>query len=74
MRFDMPMSQPPHPIRAPEVHGDSCQTEASATPVQAPPRLHSHDVMRGHNAVAIEHNGHLYRLQTTRQGKLILTK
>ena len=30
--------------------------------------------MRGHNAVAIEHNGNIYRLQTTRQGKLILTK
>lgn len=37
-------------------------------------RLQSHEVMRGHNAVAIEHNGSVYRLQTTRQGKLILTK
>lgn len=30
--------------------------------------------MRGQSAVAIEHNGNVYRLQTTRQGKLILTK
>lgn len=37
-------------------------------------RIQSHEVMRGHNAVAIEHNGSVYRLQTTRQGKLILTK
>ncbi len=37
-------------------------------------RIQSHEVMRGHNAVAIEHNGNVYRLQTTRQGKLILTK
>jgi hemin uptake protein HemP len=37
-------------------------------------RIQSQDVMRGHNAVAIEHNGSVYRLQTTRQGKLILTK
>jgi hemin uptake protein HemP len=39
-----------------------------------PPQLDSRDVLRGHPAVAIHHNGALYRLQTTRQGKLILTK
>ncbi|AOW14090.1 hypothetical protein LPB72_15425 [Hydrogenophaga crassostreae] len=36
--------------------------------------LPSEAVLRGHSAVEIEHNGQLYRLQTTRQGKLILTK
>ena len=36
--------------------------------------LSSHDVLRGQKAVSISHNGALYRLQTTRQGKLILTK
>ncbi|MBW8470225.1 MAG: hemin uptake protein HemP [Thiobacillus sp.] len=41
----------------------------------APPvLLTSHDVLRGQKSVAITHNGALYRLQTTRQGKLILTK
>jgi hemin uptake protein HemP len=30
--------------------------------------------MRGQHTVAIAHNGAIYRLQTTRQGKLILTK
>jgi hemin uptake protein HemP len=34
----------------------------------------SEDLLRGHKTVAITHNGALYRLQTTRQGKLILTK
>jgi hemin uptake protein HemP len=36
--------------------------------------LSSQDVLRGRKAVSISHNGALYRLQTTRQGKLILTK
>jgi len=36
--------------------------------------LPSKAVLRGQSAVEIEHNGQLYRLQTTRQGKLILTK
>ena len=34
----------------------------------------SEAVLRGKSAVEIEHNGQRYRLQTTRQGKLILTK
>ena len=36
--------------------------------------LPSAELLRGQRAVAIDHNGSLYRLQTTRQGKLILTK
>jgi hemin uptake protein HemP len=36
--------------------------------------LPSAALLRGQKAVAIDHNGSLYRLQTTRQGKLILTK
>lgn len=38
------------------------------------PVLPSAELLRGQKAVAIDHNGSLYRLQTTRQGKLILTK
>ena len=38
------------------------------------PSLCSTALLRGQNAVTIRHNGALYRLQTTRQGKLILTK
>jgi hemin uptake protein HemP len=46
-------------------------TTQDAHPV---PVLPSADLLRGQKAVAIDHNGSLYRLQTTRQGKLILTK
>lgn len=38
------------------------------------PVVPSADLLRGQKAVVIEHNGSLYRLHTTRQGKLILTK
>ena len=34
----------------------------------------SHELLRGHKAVEIKHNGSIYRLQTTKLGKLILTK
>ena len=36
--------------------------------------LDSQQVLQGHQAVTIAHNGNFYRLQATRQGKLILTK
>lgn len=50
--------------------------EGSTTELEsAPPALlTSQEVLRGRKTVAITHNGALYRLQTTRQGKLILTK
>lgn len=34
----------------------------------------SESLLRGQKAVTINHNGSIYRLQATRQGKLILTK
>ncbi|WP_341905427.1 hemin uptake protein HemP [Polaromonas sp. YR568] len=43
-------------------------------PGQAPAAVDSTDILRGQKAVDISHNGALYRLQTTRLGKLILTK
>ncbi|MGM9426651.1 hemin uptake protein HemP [Hydrogenophaga sp. MI9] len=63
-----------------------CSNETAAAvsvreePVDAPstrapsPVLDSQAVLQGRSSVAIEHNGAVYRLQTTRQGKLILTK
>jgi hemin uptake protein HemP len=36
--------------------------------------IQSKDLLDGRSAVAIEHNGQRYCLQTTRAGKLILTK
>jgi len=36
--------------------------------------LQSKDLLGSHQAIDIEHNGQRYRLQTTKAGKLILTK
>ncbi|HBH39085.1 MAG TPA: hemin uptake protein HemP [Curvibacter sp.] len=36
--------------------------------------LDSQALLQGGRAVSIRHNGEVYRLQATRQGKLILTK
>jgi Hemin uptake protein len=62
----------------------STQTDRAALHNDAPlddkgpssdlPVLPSSALLRGQKAVSIDHNGLLYRLQTTRQGKLILTK
>ena len=59
------------------VSGSGQPASTEAPPVaedSRPVLLTSHDVLRGQKSVAITHNGALYRLQTTRQGKLILTK
>lgn len=40
----------------------------------APSTLQSADLMGSKQSVEIEHKGQIYRLQATRQGKLILTK
>ncbi len=64
-RMDTATTTPNHPGAA--------QTR-EATPAGVPHLLDSQDLLRGQNAVAIAHNGSLYRLQATRQGKLILTK
>lgn len=48
---------------------------AAASPrPSAPAVLDSAQLLRGARSVTIRHNGELYRLQATRQGKLILTK
>ncbi len=48
--------------------------DAEPATLQRPPLLDSQELLRGHRTVEIRHNGTFYRLQTTRQGKLILTK
>lgn len=45
-----------------------------AEPSEASQVWPSASLLRGQKTVAIEHNGALYRLQSTRAGKLILTK
>ncbi|HOB66847.1 hemin uptake protein HemP [Ottowia sp.] len=44
------------------------------TPANATAPLPSDQLLRGRKTVEISHNGAVYRLQQTRQGKLILTK
>jgi len=41
---------------------------------ERPAPLNSSELFRGRTRIEIEHQGQLYRLQITRQGKLILTK
>jgi hemin uptake protein HemP len=41
---------------------------------ERPVPLSSVELLRGQRLVEIAHNGEIYRLQATRQGKLILTK
>lgn len=50
---------------------------APSGPAAADPRprpVPSEALLQGRRLVEIEHNGEVYRLQATRQGKLILTK
>ncbi|MDB5731921.1 MAG: hemin uptake protein HemP [Variovorax sp.] len=55
----------PHPVEG------GAPAQAQSDP--APP-LESAALFRGRRTVVILHNGSLYRLQTTKLGKLILTK
>jgi hemin uptake protein HemP len=43
-------------------------------PVTSFPTIPSQTLFRGGNEIGIEHEGALYRLRITRQGKLILNK
>ncbi len=51
-----------------------CAGEMQQPVQQACAQVKSTELLQGRKAVDIEHNGCLYRLQTTRLGKLILTK
>lgn len=61
------------PCNPQQASGEVSPAQSAQAPA-TPPLLDSQTLLRGQNAVAITHNGALYRLQTTRQGKLILTK
>ena len=61
---------PPAPAVTASMRVDACPPEDG--PGHAV--LDSQRLLRGGTAVAIRHNGAVYRLQTTRLGKLILTK
>lgn len=49
-------------------------TDGRSTTEQGIRRLSSALLLGDHRRIEIEHNGEVYRLQITRQGKLILTK
>jgi hemin uptake protein HemP len=61
-------------MRNPQPHtpSQSDETRPQAQARRAP--LSSDDLLRGARLVEIVHNGEVYRLQSTRLGKLILTK
>ena len=53
------------------------QPTPQAPGVATPPQAHvvdSQSLLAGAPVLLIRHHGEIYRLQTTRQGKLILTK
>lgn len=62
-------------MRNPQPHGTT-PGQPSARPPEAArrPPLTSDELLRGGRLVEITHNGEVYRLQSTRLGKLILTK
>jgi hemin uptake protein HemP len=61
------------PAPTPKVTLTAQQATAPTTPV-APVRVDSTTLMSGQRVLEIVHLGEVYRLQTTRFGKLILTK
>ncbi|MCU0958040.1 MAG: hemin uptake protein HemP [Hydrogenophaga sp.] len=66
MKHEKPMQGKPDELASTVPAAERLGTEGAV--------LESHSVLRGHQAITIAHNGSFYRLQTTRQGKLILTK
>ena len=62
------MERKPAPDESPMRTGDD------AAPGAQPAVIASDELLRGGRMVEIRHNGEVYRLQTTKLGKLILTK
>lgn len=62
------MSEPAPTLPAPT------QTTAAAGPAPGAAPLPSDQLLQGRKLIEISHHGTIYRLQATRQGKLILTK
>ena len=68
-------------------HAGTYRAQTSPSTQDTPPRctpganaaataaiVHSSALFQGQRTISIAHNGAVYRLQATRQGKLILTK
>ncbi|MEO7761295.1 MAG: hemin uptake protein HemP [Casimicrobiaceae bacterium] len=55
--------------------GPAVDRDAPATPDRGSPEsIPSFEILKGRDSINIEHNGRIYQLRRTRQGKLILTK
>lgn len=65
------MNAPQRMQRAAEAAPEEAQQRGA---VLRPPPVPSEALLQGRRLLEIAHNGDIYRLQTTRQGKLILTK
>jgi hemin uptake protein HemP len=67
-----------HPVPLPASHelpsAGRPEAAAQAGSESMPITVESSDILQGARAIAIRHNGALYRLQSTKLGKLILTK
>ncbi len=68
---DAPSPSAPRPLAAGPALG---QTDPPVRPQPSAGPLPSDTLLRGRKTIEISHNGAVYRLQATRQGKLILTK
>jgi hemin uptake protein HemP len=61
------------------MHNDSTDPAPARSPVAdvpdpgAPRRVSSQDILHGAREIVIEHDGRVYRLRITQNGKLILT-
>jgi hemin uptake protein HemP len=64
------MNQQPRP----DADKEAVPAEEDGPKAGVCPSVSSDSLLRGQKAVTISHNGSIYRLQATRQGKLILTK
>lgn len=69
-----PLTPPSGTAALGAVSSNTSQAVAPSTDPLAAQALNSQELMQGRKTVAISHNGSVYRLQATRQGKLILTK
>ena len=54
--------------------GQSGEGQAQVLALANPAPVQSQDLFKGQKSVVIQHNGASYRLQSTKLGKLILTK
>ena len=67
-------SIPSHNSIADAAHPADCNPALAGTAPTVGVSVDSSALLQGKKAVAISHNGFVYRLQATKLGKLILTK